>query len=394
MTGAADRVLAVLVKEFKQLTRDRLTYAMMLAIPVVQLLLFGYAINSQPRHLPTALLVQEDSRFARSVISGLRNSRYFDLVAQARSPGELEGMIRRGEVQFAVTIPGDFTRRVVRGEKAQILVEADATDPSATGGAVAALSALPQQALAHDLKGALAPMAAASGKPFEVVIHNRYNPEAVTAYNIVPGLLGVILSLTLVMMTALSVTRETERGTMESLLATPLEPIEVMVGKLAPYVLVGLVQTAIILMLSRLLFAVPMANLGVGLFLGVALFIVGSLALGFLISTVARSQLQAMQMSFFYMLPSILLSGFMFPFRGMPLWAQAIGQAIPVTHFLRVVRGSLLKSLRPGRHGPGDAPLPPDVGLTAQAAAGVAWLGPRRPCMTMRLTSISGSMSS
>jgi ABC-2 type transport system permease protein len=344
MSGAADRVLAVLVKEFKQLTRDRLTYAMMLAIPVVQLLLFGYAINSQPRHLPTALLVQEDSRFARSVISGLRNSRYFDLVAQARSPAELEGMIRRGEVQFAVTIPGDFTRRVVRGEKAQILVEADATDPSATGGAVAALSALPQQALAHDLKGALAPMAATSGKPFEVVIHNRYNPEAVTAYNIVPGLLGVILSLTLVMMTALSVTRETERGTMESLLATPLEPIEVMVGKLAPYVLVGLVQTAIILMLSRLLFAVPMANLGVGLFLGVALFIVGSLALGFLISTVARSQLQAMQMSFFYMLPSILLSGFMFPFRGMPLWAQAIGQAIPVTHFLRVVRGSLLKS--------------------------------------------------
>jgi ABC-2 type transport system permease protein len=344
MSGAADRVLAVLVKEFKQLTRDRLTYAMMLAIPVVQLLLFGYAINSQPRHLPTALLVQEDSRFARSVISGLRNSRYFDLVAQARSPAELEGMIRRGEVQFADTIPGDFTRRVVRGEKAQILVEADATDPSATGGAVAALSALPQQALAHDLKGALAPMAATSGKPFEVVIHNRYNPEAVTAYNIVPGLLGVILSLTLVMMTALSVTRETERGTMESLLATPLEPIEVMVGKLAPYVLVGLVQTAIILMLSRLLFAVPMANLGVGLFLGVALFIVGSLALGFLISTVARSQLQAMQMSFFYMLPSILLSGFMFPFRGMPLWAQAIGQAIPVTHFLRVVRGSLLKS--------------------------------------------------
>jgi ABC-2 type transport system permease protein len=344
MSGAADRVLAVLVKEFKQLTRDRLTYAMMLAIPVVQLLLFGYAINSQPRHLPTALLVQEDSRFARSVISGLRNSRYFDLVAQARSPAELEGMIRRGEVQFAVTIPGDFTRRVVRGEKAQILVEADATDPSATGGAVAALSALPQQALAHDLKGALAPMAATSGKPFEVVIHNRYNPEAVTAYNIVPGLLGVILSLTLVMMTALSVTRETERGTMESLLATPLEPIEVMVGKLAPYVLVGLVQTAIILMLSRLLFAVPMADLGVGLFLGVALFIVGSLALGFLISTVARSQLQAMQMSFFYMLPSILLSGFMFPFRGMPLWAQAIGQAIPVTHFLRVVRGSLLKS--------------------------------------------------
>lgn len=338
----ANRVMAVLVKEFKQLTRDRLTYAMMLAIPIVQLLLFGYAINSEPRHLPTAVLIQEDSRFARSIVAGLKNSRYFDFVAQARSPAELDAMIRRGDVQFAVTVPGDFTRRVVRGDRPQVLVEADATDPSATGGAVAALAALPQQALAHDLKGALSPRALAA-QPFDVVIHNRYNPEAITAYNIVPGLLGVILSLTLVMMTSLSVTRETERGTMETLLATPLEPIEVMVGKLAPYVLVGLVQTSVILLMARLLFAVPMANLGLGLFLGIALFIVGSLALGFLISTLARSQLQAMQMSFFYMLPSILLSGFMFPFRGMPVWAQAIGQVIPVTHFLRVVRGSLLK---------------------------------------------------
>ena len=338
----ANRVLAVLIKEFKQLTRDRLTYAMMLAIPIAQLLLFGYAINSEPRHLPTAVLIQDHGRFARSVVAGLKNSRYFDFVAQARSPAELDAMIRRGDVQFAVTIPGDFARRVVRRDKPQILVEADATDPSATGGAVAALAALPEQALTHDLTGALSPHAGAAA-PFEVVIHNRYNPEAITAYNIVPGLLGVILSLTLVMMTALSVTRETERGTMETLLATPLEPIEVMVGKLAPYVLVGLVQTTVILVLAKLPFAVPMAHLGVGLFLGIALFIVGSLALGFLISTLARSQLQAMQMSFFYMLPSILLSGFMFPFRGMPAWAQAIGQVIPVTHFLRVVRGSLLK---------------------------------------------------
>jgi ABC-2 type transport system permease protein len=337
-----NRVLAVLIKEFKQLTRDRLTYAMMLAIPIVQLLLFGYAINSEPRHLPTAVLIQDNGRFARSIVAGLKNSRYFDFVAHARSPAELDAMVRRGDVQFAVTIPGDFTRRVVRRDRPQILVEADATDPSATSGAVAALAALPQQALAHDLTGALGPRAGAAA-PFEVVIHNRYNPEAITAYNIVPGLLGVILSLTLVMMTALSVTRETERGTMETLLATPLEPIEVMVGKLAPYVLVGLVQTSVILVLAKLLFAVPMAHLGSGLFLGIALFIVGSLALGFLISTLARSQLQAMQMSFFYMLPSILLSGFMFPFRGMPIWAQAIGEAIPVTHFLRVVRGSLLK---------------------------------------------------
>ncbi len=339
---SGSRILAVLIKEFRQLTRDRLTYAMMLAIPVMQLTLFGYAINSEPRRLPTALLVQEDSRLARSVVSALRNSAYFDLVAQARSPRELDDMIRRGDVQFAVTIPGDFTRRVARGDRAQILVEADATDPSATGGAVAALAALPREALVHDLTGALGSRAAPPA-PFEVVVHRRYNPEAITAYNIVPGLLGVILSLTLVMMTSLSVTRETERGTMETLLATPLEPIEVMIGKLAPYVLVGVVQTVIVLTLARLLFHVPMEGGWFGLTLGIALFIIGSLALGFLISTLARSQLQAMQMSFFYMLPSILLSGFMFPFRGMPGWAQAIGQVIPVTHFLRVVRGALLK---------------------------------------------------
>ena len=337
------RVMAVLIKEFKQLTRDRITYAMMLAIPVVQLTLFGYAINTEPRHLPTALLIQEDSRYARSITAALKNSLYFDFVAQARTPAELDQLLQAGEAQFAVTIPGDFSRRVARGDKAQVLVEADATDPAATGGAVGALAALPDQALAHDLTGALAPRAAPHA-PFEVVVHRRYNPEAITAYNIVPGLLGIILSLTLVMMTALSVTRETERGTMETLLATPLQPLEVMVGKLAPYVMVGLVQTTIILLMAATLFHVPMGGGWVGLSAGIALFITGSLALGFLISTVARSQLQAMQMSFFYILPSILLSGFMFPFRGMPAWAQWIGEVIPVTHFLRVVRGSLLKS--------------------------------------------------
>lgn len=343
MSGlSAGRVSAVLVKEFKQLARDRLTYAMMLMIPVIQLVLFGYAVNSEPRRLPTAVLAQEDSRQARSLVAALKNSGYFDLVAQARSPAELDGLIRRSEVQFAVTIPGDFSRKVARGDEAQILVEADATDPSATGGAIAALTNLPVQALAHDLKGGLATRAPAAA-PFKVVVHRRYNPESITAYNIVPGLLGIILSMTLVMMTALSVTRETERGTMESLLATPVEPLEVMAGKLAPYVGVGLVQTAVILALARFLFDVPMQGGWIGLFVGLSLFIVGSLALGFLISTVARTQLQAMQMSFFYILPSILLSGFMFPFRGMPVWAQWLGEVIPVTHFLRVVRGSLLK---------------------------------------------------
>ncbi len=340
LSGA--RILAVLIKEFIQLTRDRLTYAMILVMPIVQLLLFGYAINSDPRDLPTAVLVQDQGPMARSTLSALVNSGYFEIVRTASSPAELDDAVARGEVQFALTIPADFTRRVVRGDGAQILVEADASDPAATGGAIAALASLPRTALSRDLVGAASKPGA---DPFEVVIHRRYNPEAVTAYNIVPGLLGVILSMTLVMMTALGVTREYERGTMESLLATPARPIEVMIGKLAPYVVVGLIQTAVILILARVLFAVPMAGGWIALGLGVLLFIVGSLALGFLISTVARTQLQAMQMSFFYMMPSILLSGFMFPFRGMPDWAQALGSVIPVTHFLRVVRGALLKGL-------------------------------------------------
>ena len=345
MSGfSLDRVAAVLVKEFIQLTRDRLTYALILAMPVVQLLLFGYAINGDPRHLPTAVMVQDNGAFARSTLGAIRNSGYFDITEVARTPAELDEALALGRVQFAITIPADFTRRVVRGDKAQILVEADAADPSATGNAVAALSALPREALRHDLTGPLAGRAGAP-PPFEVVVHRRYNPEAITAYNIVPGLLGVILSMTLVMMTSLGVTREYERGTMESLLATPVRPLEVMVGKLAPYVLVGLIQTVFILGLARLLFDVPMQGGWGALTLGIILFIMGSLALGFLLSTAARNQLQAMQMSFFYMLPSILLSGFMFPFRGMPDWAQALGSLIPVTHFLRVVRGALLKGL-------------------------------------------------
>jgi ABC-2 type transport system permease protein len=337
-----DRMLAVLVKEFIQLTRDRLTYALILAVPVLQMLLFGYAINTDPRHLPTALLVQENSVFARSVVAALANSSYFDIVRQARSPAELDALVRTGEVQFAITIPGDFTRRVVRRDRAQILVEADATDPTATGSALAALARLPQEALSHDLAGAAAPGGPAP--PFEVIVHRRYNPENITAYNIVPGLLGIVLTLTLVMMTAIGVTREQERGTMEGLLATPVQPLEVMVGKLAPFVIVGLIQTALILAVARLLFGVPMAGGWPGLILGVLLFIIGSLGLGFLISTLTRTQLQAMQLSVFYLLPSILLSGFMFPFRGMPEWAQWLGTLIPVTHFLRIVRGALLKN--------------------------------------------------
>jgi ABC-2 type transport system permease protein len=339
------RIVAILSKEFTQLVRDRLTYAMIIGIPVIQLLLFGYAINSDPRHLPTAVLVQDNGQFSRSVIGALQRSDYFDIRYAARSPAEMDELIGRGAVQFAVTIPGDFTRRVVRRDSPQILVEADASDPAATGGAVAALLQLPSHALIHDLKGPVAGAASGGVSPFEVVVQRRYNPESITSYNIVPGLVATILTMTLVMITSLAMTRETERGTMEMLLSTPVRPLEVMIGKLTPYVLVGILQAAIIMVLARLLFGVPVEGGWAALATGMFLFIIGSLSLGFLISTVARNQLQAMQMSFFYFLPSILLSGFLFPFRGMPVWAQWLGTTLPVTHMLRVVRGSMLKGV-------------------------------------------------
>ena len=363
---SASRIMAVLAKEFTQLVRDRLTYAMIIGIPIVQLLLFGYAINTDPKHLPTVVLVQDQGRFSRSILGSLERSEYFSIDHVARSPEEMNRLIERGSVQFAITIPADFTRRVVRHQAAQILVEADASDPAATGAAVAALNALPSEALRNDLVGPLA-RAESVAQPFEVVVQRRYNPESITSYNIVPGLVATILTMTLVMMTALAMTRETERGTMETLLSTPLRPIEVMVGKLTPFVIVGIIQAALIIGLARLLFGVPMAGGWAALILGLFLFIVGSLSLGFLVSTVARNQLQAMQMSFFYFLPSILLSGFLFPFRGMPEWAQWLGSLIPVTHMLRVVRGAMLK-------GVGIAEASPSLGALALFVAIVAGL--------------------
>lgn len=338
------RVYAVLAKEFTQLTRDRVTYAMILILPIFQLLLFGYAINNDPHHLPAAILVQDQGNLARSVVSSMERTTYVDVVARPRTIAEMDTLLRRGDVLVALTIPPDFTHRVLRKDHAQILAEVDASDPTSAAGALSALAALPAQALADDLKG---PSAAAVGTaPFEVVTHRVYNPENLTALNVVPGLVGVILSMTLVMMTAMAVVREYERGTMESLLSTPVTPLEVMVGKLTPYVLVGLVQIVIVLTAARGLFQVPMPeNLQSWLSLGVGvlIFIIASLALGYFISTIARSQLQAMQMSFFYMMPSILLSGFAFPFQGMPPWARVMGELLPVTHFVRIVRGALLK---------------------------------------------------
>ena len=336
------RFRAILVKEFIQMLRDRLTFAMMVGIPVLQLILFGYAINSDPRNLPTAIVISDTGTYARTIVRALENTTYFRIVAWPDSPAAAQALIERGDVQFVVEFPSDFSRRLLRGERPAVLVEADATDPVATGNALAALVQLNHSALAYDLIGPLATLKP-NDPPFELRVHRSYNPEGATELNIVPGLMGTILTMTLAMMAAAAVTREFERGTMENLLATPVRPLEVMLGKILPFVIVGFIQVAVILVTAVLLFNVPIVG-GLGLLLGcVSLFIAANLAVGFTFSTLARNQMQAMQMAMFFFLPSMLLSGFLFPFRGMPEWAQTIGEVLPLTHFLRIVRGILLK---------------------------------------------------
>ncbi|MFO1500157.1 MAG: ABC transporter permease [Verrucomicrobiota bacterium] len=336
------RLGAMVVKEFTQMRRDRLTFGMMLGIPLLQLVLFGFAINSDPKHLPTAVLLADHGPHGRTLLNTIRNSAYFHFVREVKTERDAEEALARGDVQFLVNIPPEFSRDLLRGDRPALLVEADATDPAATGNALGSLRVLIQTALQHDLKGPLASLAGSDG-PVELRVHARYNPEAITQYNIVPGLMGVVLTMTMVMITGLAITRERERGTMENLLSMPTRPFEVLTGKIVPYILVGYIQVGLILLVARYLFDVPMIG-GVALLLLAAfVFIAANLAMGITFSTVAKNQLQAMQMAFFFFLPSILLSGFMFPFRGMPSWAQGLGEILPLTHFLRIVRGILLK---------------------------------------------------
>ena len=336
------RFIAVLVKEFIQMRRDRVTFAMMIGLPIVQLLLFGFAINSDPRHLPTLVEVHDDGPLVRAVLAGMAQSDYFDFIGVVYGPDAGEAALRRGTANFVVVIPEDFERDVVRGLRPDILVAADAADPAAIGGPVAALNGIVALASAQTLTGPLSSVATAPA-PFNVIVQRAFNPEGKTSTNIVPGLLAIILSMTMVMITAVAIVKERERGTMEMLIATPVRPLEVMAGKILPYVLVGYVQTAVFLAAAFVLFSVPFEGSFLAFLIGFNLFILGNLALGFLISTVARSQMQAMQLSFFTILPSILLSGFMFPFAGMPGWAQTLGTGVPATHFIRLVRMVMLK---------------------------------------------------
>ncbi len=332
------RWLGILIKEFIQLRRDRLTFGMMVGIPVMQLLLFGFAINSDPKHMPTAVVMADPGPFSRAYVAAMKNSEYFDIVGSV-DEREADRLLDRGEVQFVVTFAPGFHRDLVRGKSPALLVEADATDPMAMGGAIAVLNHLGAEVFAPDLPG----LRQGPAPAVELRVQRRYNPEGVTAYNIVPGLSGVILTMTMILMTGLAMTRERERGTFENLLATPATPIEVMTGKIVPYIMIGLIQVSLILLAARWIFNVPMQGNLLLLYAVVLLFICANLTLGITFSSIARNQLQAMQMTFFFFLPSMLLSGFMFPFRGMPDWAQAVGNVLPLTHFLVLVRGILLK---------------------------------------------------
>jgi ABC-2 type transport system permease protein len=336
------RVFAVFLKELVQMRRDRPTFAIMIMMPVMQLVLFGFAINTDPRHLPAVVEMREDGPMTRAFLASLSASTFIDVVAVSYSAEEAESMLRSGDATFLISIPEGFERRLVRGERPQILIAADASDPVAASGALSGIERIAQSAFAPEFVGPLAFLARAP-PPYEIVVHRRYNPAGVSAFNIVPALLGVILTMTMVMITSIALTRETERGTMENLLATPVRPLEVMIGKTTPYIGVGAIQVAIVLIVATLLFRIPFTGSFLAFLIAVTLFIFANLMLGYLISTAARTQMQAMQMTFFIFLPSILLSGFMFPFRAMPGWAQAIGEALPITHFLRIVREVVLK---------------------------------------------------
>jgi len=332
----------IVLKEFLQLKRDRITFGMVVGMPIIMLIVFGYAINTDPRHLHTAVLRGDQSEFTRSYLAAMRTSRYFEFVRELETEEDARAVLARGDVQFVVNIPADFTRRLLRGERPAMLIEADATDPAASGAAIASMRELAISVSKKDMKGALAPLAGGEAA-FEVRVHKLYNPEGLTQHNIVPGLMGVILTMTMVMMTGLAMTRERERGTMENLLATPAQPLEVMTGKIVPYIFIGLIQSSIILLAAVYLFRVPFVGSPLVLYTVALLFIAAQLTIGITISSLAQNQLQAMQLTFFYFLPTMLLSGFMFPFQGMPGWAQTVGGVLPATYFMRLVRGILLK---------------------------------------------------
>ncbi len=341
------RLRAIIAKEFIQILRDRSTFGMIFMMPIIQLMLYGYAINTNPRMLPTALVSADQSTYVRSITTALQNTQYFKIIAQPPTEAEAEDMMAKGEVQFIIEIPQQFSRELLRGKNPSVLVIADATDPVAVGNAIGSLDRINQTALSRDLSDAPASLQPRL-PPFQITVHNRYNPEGLTAYNIIPGLIALLLNMTLISMTAVAMTRERERGTLENLLAMPARPVEVMIGKISPFIIIAYLQTFVILLAACVLFDLPIEGNPLLLGLAMSVYIAANLGIGFTISTFATNQLQAMQMTFFYFMPSLLLSGFLFPFRGMPEWAQIVGSIFPMTHALRILRGIVLKGLGPG----------------------------------------------
>lgn len=361
MTGFSfNRLLALLRKEAVQVRRDAMTLRLIIAIPIMQLFLFGYAINSDPKNLPTGLLTSDHSKYERTIVAALKNSGYYDIRPLA-TEAEAEAGLAGGELLFVIDIPPGFDRAVDRGESPSILVDADATDPTAIGNATAALASL-----GADLQRDLPPIRQTQPQtpPFQFVVHARYNPEQLTVLNIVPGLICIILTFSTLFVTTLSITKERERGTMENLLSMPVRPLEVMIAKITPYVVIGYAQVALILLASAVFFQLPIRGSIPLLLAALGLFIAGNLALGVTFSTVSANQMQATQLAQFTLMPSFLLSGFMFPFRGMPQWAQWAGEIFPTTHAMRIVRGMLLK-------GNGWSEIAPDVWPMALFTLGV-----------------------
>lgn len=338
------RMRALITKEFIQILRDRSTFGMIFMMPIIQLLLYGYAINTNPKMLPTALVAADQSVYVRSITTALQNTGYFKITEQPATEKEAESMMDKGEVQFIIEVPVDFTRKLLRNEHPQILIAADATDPVAIGNSLASVGRINQTALQRDLKNAPEELQSKS-PPYDITLHTRYNPEGLTSYNIIPGLIALLLNMTLISMTAVAMTRERERGTLENLLAMPAKPIEVMLGKISPFIIIAYLQAFVILFVAAILFGLPIMGSPLLLVIGLSVYIVSNLGIGFTISTFATNQLQAMQMTFFYFMPSMLLSGFLFPFRGMPMWAQTLGSAFPITHALRIIRGIVLKGI-------------------------------------------------
>jgi ABC-2 type transport system permease protein len=336
--GFLRHIWAVSIKEFLQLRRDRITCTLIVLAPLAQLTLYGYAVNTTPRHLPTAVLLEEQSDLGRSILTSLENTQYFKFTNQARDEVELERLIESGEVLFAIEIPAGFERDVRRGAHPALLLVADASDPIAANAALGALDTVMQSALRHDKQ-----VSFGESPPFDIRVHARYNPAGLNAFNLVPGLVGTILTMTMMAFTALSITRENERGTIEFLLSRPVTPIEIMLGKILPYVIVGLLQAALIIIVGIALFGVPLRGSAFALALLSTLFVTTNLAIGYTVSSIAKTQLQAMQIASMFVLPNTLLSGFIFPVAGMPDWAQWISEFLPLTHYLRIMRAIMLK---------------------------------------------------